>query len=119
MPEPSIGLSALGLLATLHREGAMHATELATAERLQPQSLSRMIGTLERQRLIVRHRDAGDKRIIILAITLEGRRLLKQDMQQRRKWLDDKMRAVLSEAERDILLEASTLMLRIADAPHG
>lgn len=36
LPEPSLGPSALGLLATLHREGPMSAIKLAKAERLQP-----------------------------------------------------------------------------------
>ena len=45
-PDSSVSLSALGILSTLHRSGPMPAARLAQAERLQPQSLSRLIADL-------------------------------------------------------------------------
>jgi DNA-binding MarR family transcriptional regulator len=116
LPEPSLGPSALGLLATLHREGPMSAIKLAKAERLQPQSLSRMIASLEQRALIARSRDPHDKRVLVLAITRAGRRSLNRDMGARREWLENTMNAALSGEERDTLLKASAIMLRLAES---
>ena len=73
-PSPSVTLSALGLLARLHQQGPMPATAPARAERLKPQSLSRLIARLDADDLIERQPDPIDRRALVIAITLRGRR---------------------------------------------
>src|SRR6185437_6522302 len=75
-PESGVSLSALGMLSTLHRSGPMPAARLAQAERLQPQSLSRLIAQLDREGLIKRRPGREDRRMLILEITAAGRRAL-------------------------------------------
>ena len=60
-PEPGQTALELGILAHLHRRGPTTPGALATAERVQPQSLTRTLASLERQRLAVRtlHRHGG------------------------------------------------------------
>ena len=53
----------------------MPAARLAKAERLQPQSLSRLIAQLERDGLIKRRPGEQDRRTLILEITAAGREL--------------------------------------------
>lgn len=108
-----LGLSALGILATLSRLGAMPAVRLAEQEKLQPQSLTRLIAALEKQKLIQRKPDAQDKRRIVLAITDSGRDALREDLRERRKWLDRALNS-LTEAERDALLAAAPVMIKLA-----
>jgi DNA-binding MarR family transcriptional regulator len=113
-PNPSVTLSALSLLARLHELGPMPAAALARAERLKPQSLSRLIATLDADGMIAREPDPLDRRALVIAITPGGRRALKRDMDARRDWLEAAIAAELTEAERARLTEAAALMLRLA-----
>lgn len=114
-PNPSVTLAALALLSTLHRLGPMTAARLAEAERLQPQSLSRLLPKLEQAGLIVRDPGPLDRRTLILSITPQGRKALSGDIRARRAWLEQAMGATLSAEERAQLLVAAELMLRLAD----
>jgi hypothetical protein len=93
---------------------------LAAAERLQPQSLTRTLASLERQHLAVRQPDDRDRRRSLLAITDAGRHALLTDMRQRDAWLAAVMAHQLTSAEQQLLRIAGDLMDRIADAqpPH-
>lgn len=113
-PAGAPSTAALGLLATLHREGPMPGVALAEAEGLQPQSLTRLLGALVANGMIERTPDSADRRNLIISITLEGRRALRAAMQARRRWLNDALADRLSDAERDTLIEAAELMLRLA-----
>lgn len=114
-PESQVSLSALGMLSTLHRNGPMPAARLAKAERLQPQSLSRLIAQLDRGGLIKRRPGREDRRMLILEITAAGRRVLSRDMAARRAWLEEAMGKVLLPGERELLAHAAVAMLRLAD----
>jgi DNA-binding MarR family transcriptional regulator len=114
-PDSSVSLSALGMLATLHRIGPMPAARLAKAARLQPQSLSRLIAQMDRDGLIKRRPDEHDRRTLILEITAAGRQALSRDMTARRAWLEGAMRRVLLPGERAMLAHAAVAMLRLAD----
>lgn len=114
-PVSTVSLSALSLLSTLHRSGPMPAARLAQAERLQPQSLSRLIAQLDRDGLIKRRPGKEDRRTLILEITEAGRRALSHDMTARRIWLEGAMRKVLVPGERAMLAHAAVAMLRLAN----
>jgi DNA-binding MarR family transcriptional regulator len=114
-PASTVSLSALSVLSTLHRSGPMPAARLAQAERLQPQSLSRLIAQLDRDGLIQRRPGKEDKRTLILEITEAGRRALSHDMTARRVWLEGAMRKVLVPGEREMLAHAAVAMLRLAN----
>jgi len=113
-PAGDLSTAALGLLATLHREGPMPGVALAEAEGLQPQSLTRLLASLATGGMIERTPDPADRRNLIIAITPYGRRALRAAMQARRRWLNDALADRLSESERDTLIAASELMLRLA-----
>ena len=118
-PPRSVTPAALGLLATLHRLGPRPAADLARAERLQPQSLSRLIARLDRDGLIARSPGEDDLRTLVIAITPAGRRVLKRDMDARRAWLHRAMMHALTPAECDRLAAAAPLMLRLAEDGRG
>ena len=106
--------AALGLLATLHREGPMAGVALAAAEGLKPQSLTRLVARLEGEGLIERAPDPDDRRNLVIAITREGRLALRASMRERRRWLAEAIAERLDADERATLIEASELMLRLA-----
>jgi DNA-binding MarR family transcriptional regulator len=113
-PAGELSTAALGLLATLHRQGPMPGVALAEAEGLQPQSLTRLLAGLVADGMIERTPDPADRRNLVIAITRDGRRALRAAMQARRRWLNDALADRLSDSERDTLIAASELMLRLA-----
>jgi DNA-binding MarR family transcriptional regulator len=120
-PHGAPALSAIAVLSALNRLGPMPASHLAAEERLQPQSLTRIIVALERQGWIARTRNPRDRREIMIALTKGGQSALADDMRARRRWLEQAMAEALTEAERAALLAASAAMLKLARyaAPEG
>jgi len=118
-PPGGVSLSAIGILGTLFRLGPMPAARLAEVEKLQPQSLTRLIGGLERDGCIERTRSATDRREIVIALTAHGRQVLIDDMRGRRLWLERAIAERLSDTEREILLAAAAIMLKLAEQEPG
>jgi len=113
-PQGSISLSAISILGTLKRLGPTAATRLAAEEGLRPQSLTRMIMGLERKGLISRTQSNADRREILIALTEKGRRVLVEDMNTRRAWLEAAIAAALTESERNVLFAACEIMRKLA-----
>ncbi len=108
-------LLRLSVLSHLHGRGPMTPGELAAAERLQPQSLSRTLAGLEHDALISRAADGQDRRRAVLAITGAGQEVLRRDFRQRDSWLALAMSG-LTPTEREVLRLAGELMERLADS---
>ena len=106
--------AALGLLATLHREGPMSGVALASAEGLKPQSLTRLLAALEAGHMIARAPDPADRRTLIISLTGEGREGLARAMRDRRRWLAGALRDRLDADQRAVMVEAAGLMMRLA-----
>lgn len=113
-PDGAVTLSALSVLGTLGRSGPMLATQLAAAERLQPQSLTRIITGLERHGLIERMRSEIDGRALLIAVTDKGHAVLAGDLAARQAWLEQAMTTTLSVKERRILAAAARAMRKLA-----
>jgi DNA-binding MarR family transcriptional regulator len=111
-----IGSTGLSLLGRLSRDGPSTATALALEERLQPQSLTRTLRALEARKLIVRCTDPADRRRSSITITQDGRVYLLRTLRNRESWLAHAMAETLSPTERELLLLATTLVERLADA---
>lgn len=107
-PEGAVTLSALSILGTLNRLGPIPAIRLAAEERLQPQSLTRILASLEKGGHITRTRSAADRRQVTIALTEPGRRLLIEDIRVRRAWLESAIAAALSASERELLSQRQT-----------
>lgn len=115
-PDNGLSLTNLSALGRLDREGPLTATALAEAERIQPQSITRVVADLERRGLIERTPDDTDRRRILLRASARGRELLAEDRRQRDEWLAVAMATTLTDAERDILLVAARLIDRLAES---
>jgi DNA-binding MarR family transcriptional regulator len=113
-----VGLTALELsvLGHLHRSGPLTPGELATAERVQPQSLTRTLAALEEAGLASRQPDPADGRRSLLAITEDGLAGLRTEMEQRDNWLSAAMAAKLTSTEIELLRLAGLLLDRIAQS---
>ena len=115
--EHGVSAAKLGLLARLERAGRpMTASDLAPLQRLQPQSLTRLITDLETRGLIRRRRHDDDRRQFLIEITPEGHDLLAQDAQLQSVWLSEAMARSLTPAERGMLTVAAQLLEVLARA---
>jgi DNA-binding MarR family transcriptional regulator len=93
----------------------MSAGELADADRLLPQSLTRTLAGLEHDELVTRTADQADRRRSVLMITSTGLAVLAQDMRERDSWLAGAMAGQLTQAECRFLRVAAELMERLAE----
>lgn len=109
----SLELSALG---HLHRRGPMTPGEIAAAERVQPQTLTRTLASLEASGLISKTGHPRDGRMILLGLTGAGLDALRRDMAARDSWLAQAMEANLTGTELEVLRLAAGLLERVADA---
>jgi DNA-binding MarR family transcriptional regulator len=117
------GLSAgtLAVLGHLARSQYLIASELAALQRVQPQSLTRLLAELEQSGLIHRQPDEADRRQARITITAAGRELLVRDARRQDAWLGTAIEASLTAEERDLLALAARLMDRLSGAapPRG
>jgi DNA-binding MarR family transcriptional regulator len=118
-PASSVSLSQLGVLATLHRMGAMPAARLAEHEGLQPQSLTRVIAEMQVAGLIARRRSTTDRRALIIELSRKGTMVLAHDIRARRAWLERAMAVALTTTERTLLKLSAELMLKVAASEVG
>jgi DNA-binding MarR family transcriptional regulator len=105
----------LSVLGHLHRRGPLTPGDLAMAERVQPQSLTRTLSALEVAGLLHRQPDPADGRRSLLAITEPGRTALRTEMAQRDAWLAVAMSKQLTSTEIGLLRLAGSLLERLAD----
>ncbi|GII53500.1 MarR family transcriptional regulator [Planotetraspora thailandica] len=115
-PAGSLNGTKLSVLADLHRSGGMTPTEIAAAEHVKAQSMTRVLADLEGEGLVARHRDPSDGRQWVVTLTPAGRDALVEDMAHRDAWLAAAIDGHLSPAERHLLYMAGELMERLAEA---
>ncbi|MFD9888850.1 MarR family winged helix-turn-helix transcriptional regulator [Amycolatopsis sp. NPDC059027] len=109
------GPVVLAVLSRLYRAGTHSPKELADAERIQPQSLTRVLASLAERGLVTRTPDPADGRRSLIDITPAGRVELREYSIGRERWLADAMARTLSPTEQQLLRLASELLVRVAD----
>jgi DNA-binding MarR family transcriptional regulator len=114
--DEGLSVSRLMVLGRLHREGPATATELAAFLRIQPQSLTRLLASLEERRMIARRADKSDRRQNRIAITKAGARALIADVQGRRLKLAHAIVGALTPTEQGLLRLTTGLIDRLAAA---
>jgi DNA-binding MarR family transcriptional regulator len=115
-PDHSIRASKLAVLGWLERAGRpLTASRLAELERLQPQSLTRIISELEDAGLIRRRENKSDRRQLLIEITQEGHELLVRNARAQNQWLAEAMSHKLTRAERDLLVIAAGLLEQLTE----
>src|SRR6185437_4664520 len=74
------GLTALQYtaLTVLERHPNLSSAQLARNSFVTAQTMADMVNALQERGLIERHRDADDRRRLVLAITSDGRKLLRR-----------------------------------------
>jgi DNA-binding MarR family transcriptional regulator len=113
--EHRFSLSQGAVLGRLDREGTKSIGDLAIAERVRPQSMTQTISDLEGDGLIARRPDPADGRRTLVELTDQGHETLEADRRQREGWLARAIAEDLSPQEQQTLMEAVTLLQRLAE----
>jgi DNA-binding MarR family transcriptional regulator len=111
--DTSLTLTQLAALATVERLGPLTPGELATAERVQPPSMTRVVASLQDAGLLARAPHPTDGRQVLLSVTADGAALLREDRRRREAWLAQRL-ADLDPDERALLRAAVPLLDRLA-----
>jgi DNA-binding MarR family transcriptional regulator len=114
-PVGDLTFSQLSALTSLKLAGALTPRELADTERVQPPTMTKIVGKLEDRGLVARTPHPTDRRQVILAPTEEGRTVLAQFEQRRNLWLAQQL-AELAPEERDTLARAAEILRQVARA---
>jgi DNA-binding MarR family transcriptional regulator len=108
-------LSQSSVLGRLDREGPCSIGDLATAERVRPQSMTQTIADLESDGLIERRADPSDGRRTLVELTERGLQILGEDRREREGWLAHAIAEDLSPREQKLLADVLPLLERLAD----
>ena len=111
--DTSVTLTRLSAMGTLHKRGPMSAGELATCEKVQPPSMTKVLASLEERGLVRRSSLPGDKRQAIIAITDAGVALLDSERRSRDAWLSRQL-AALTPEERALLRRVVPILDKLA-----
>jgi DNA-binding MarR family transcriptional regulator len=101
-------------LASIDNHGPLTPSELADRERIKRPTATRLIGTLEEAALVVRTADPGDRRSSLIAITPEGRELMRTLRTRKDLYLAERLRK-LSAEDRETLDRAAGLLERMLE----
>ena len=112
-PVGDLTFSQLSALTSLQLAGALTPRELADVERVQPPTMTKIVGKLEDRGLVVRTPHPTDGRQVILAATEAGRAVYAQFERARNEWLAMQL-AGLSPDDRDVLARAAQILQQVA-----
>ncbi|MGF3054531.1 MarR family winged helix-turn-helix transcriptional regulator [Microbacterium sp. YY-03] len=110
----SMSDAQFNVLAVLSMYGDHTLSELADRDRISAPSMTRTVNGLEELGFVTRTADADDRRKVNISLTDAGRAVVTDTVRKRDAWLDDGF-GELSQAERDILLQAAPIMRKLAD----
>jgi DNA-binding MarR family transcriptional regulator len=107
--------SMTSALATIERFGPIAPSGLATLERIQRPTATRVVKNLEADGLVVRQRDLYDGRVSLVRISAEGRRLLMRARTRKTAYLARRLRR-LSPEDRAVLARAADILEHLHEA---
>jgi DNA-binding MarR family transcriptional regulator len=114
--EPGPPLAQLAVLSRLDREGPASISDLASADRVRPQSMAQTVHELERAGHVSRRPDPADARRAFVELTRSGRAALAATRARREDWLTRALEREFDARERELVRAALPLLRRVADA---
>ena len=80
----SLSMSHVHVMFALHKHGSMRMSALSSALDISVANATGIVTRMEERGLLERTRDAGDRRVVNVTLTADGRQML-DDMNQRRR----------------------------------
>ncbi|MCW2693525.1 MAG: MarR family transcriptional regulator [Mycobacterium sp.] len=109
-----LGLPAAAVLARLDRAGPQRLTDLAAAEGISQPGTTQLVTRLERDGLVRRTPSPDDGRVVLVAVTDDGRALVERRRDERSQTLTALLDR-LDPAERDAVERALPALAHLAD----
>ena len=100
-------------LAAVERHSGITPGELAELEKVQPPSMTRVIGALEERGLVARTPHPTDRRQVTVTVTEAAQTLLKEERRRKEAWLTQRLKE-LSPEERSILRQAAPILEKLS-----
>lgn len=91
-------------------------SDLAAVERVRPQSMAKIVASLEEAGLLARRPDPDDGRRQLLALTELGVRQRLGDRKSRQEWLVRELQDRYTEEQRQTIIEAMALLDEVAQS---
>lgn len=107
----------LSVLGTVARARSLRLSELAEAEGINPTMLSRIVGKLEADGVLVRRADPDDRRSVVVEITASGARLHTRLRRERTRILADALGRLNAE-QGAAVVAALPALEELADVLH-
>ena len=112
-PDNALSMGAMSVLGCLFRNGDLTVGELASHERVQPPSMTRIVNALEDGGYVVRRAHETDGRQVVVVLSEQGRTTLLADRARRDAWLAQRLSGLTAD-ERDVLRRAAPILERLA-----
>jgi DNA-binding MarR family transcriptional regulator len=106
--------SLTAALSTIELHGPLTPSELATRERIQRPTVTRVVARLEQERLIERTADLYDRRSSLVAVTAKGSELLNELRTRKTAFLAARLEG-LTPDERATLEKAADILERVLE----
>jgi DNA-binding MarR family transcriptional regulator len=110
-----LSMSQVSVLSRLDKDGPVSVTELAAAERVRQQSAGATVAALADKGLVERRPDPDDGRRAVVSLTPAGRASVDDKRAAGEEWLARAAQDRFTEAERQQLISAMTLLERLTD----
>lgn len=107
--------SEYSVLALLQHHGPLTPGGLAEYEQVQPPSMTRTLGNLEKKGFIERAEHPGDRRQVVVEVTTPGEAVVNETRRRRDAWLAPRL-AALDPQQRATLAEAAQIMRTMINA---
>jgi DNA-binding MarR family transcriptional regulator len=114
-PADDLTPTHLAVLGTLIRHGSLTIGELASAEKVQPPSMTRTVNALCGKGLLVRTPHPDDKRLVVVELTDDARAIIAETRRRKEAWLNQRL-SELTTPERRILRDAAPILERLSHA---
>jgi DNA-binding MarR family transcriptional regulator len=111
LADAGITPSMLSALSSVERLGPLTLGELASAEKVQPPTMTPIVARLEAEGLVRREVDPDDRRVARITLGRPGKQLLDRSRSRKTAYLARRLRA-LSPAERDVVRRAVGILER-------
>jgi DNA-binding MarR family transcriptional regulator len=111
LADAGITPSMLSALSSVERLGPLTLGELASAEKVQPPTMTPIVARLEAEGLVRREVDPDDRRVARITLSRQGKQLLDRSRSRKTAYLARRLRA-LSPAERDVVRRAVGVLER-------
>ena len=108
-PDNELSMSQMAVLGQLYRNGDRSVGDLATAEGVQPPSMTRTVKTLEAGGYVARRKHDTDGRQVVISLSDAGLATVRADRARRDAWLSRRL-AELTPEQRAVLRQAAPII---------